>query len=380
MRPTGRMHIGHLKGVLENWVSLQDDYNCYFEIADWHALTDDPTINKGVQKNVIDMVKDWLAVGIDPEKSVIFRQSLVPQHAELHLVLSMLVSVNRLLRNPTFKEKVADIRKKKSETKISLNLEGLRVENEIESIVDYLRSENADEANRMLKSVIERIKEEVMERISVVDTYESYIPPEISYGLLGYPVLQAADILLYKGEVVPVGEDQVPHLELTREIARDFNRIYGDIFPIPEPLLTSIPKILGIDGRKMSKSYNNAIFISDSPETIKNKVHKSITDPMKIRKNDPGRPEICPVFYMHKAFNVEGYMQIEEDCRKGTLGCVECKRRISEIMIESLEGFRRKAESLKDDVVVEIIREGSEKAREKAENTMSEVRKCIWNF
>jgi tryptophanyl-tRNA synthetase len=379
MRPTGRMHVGHLKGVLENWVKLQENYKCYFEVADWHALTDEPTRNREVLRNTLDMVKDWLAVGIDPKRSVIFRQSLVPQHAEIHLIFSMLVSVNRLLRNPTFKEKVSELRKKKSEIKLSLNLENLSVEGEVGGIVEFIKGEDKEKGEKFLRGVIGRIKEEVLERLSFLDFDDSLIPSEISYGFLGYPILQAADILIYKGELVPVGEDQLPHLELSREIARDFNRIYGEVFPIPEPLLTEIPKILGIDGRKMSKSYNNAIFISDTPEEITQKVKKSITDPMKIRKGDPGRPEICPIFYLHKAFNSDESYEIEENCRKGVLGCVDCKNRIAGKLISALEPYREKAKELSDDLIMDVIREGSRVARERAEETVEEVRRVIWS-
>ncbi len=378
MRPTGRMHVGHLKGVLENWVKLQENYKCYFEVADWHALTDEPTRNREILRNTLDMVKDWLAVGIDPKKSVIFRQSLVPQHAEIHLIFSMLVSVNRLLRNPTFKEKVSELRKKRSEIKLSLNLENLSVEGEVEGIVDFIKREDKEKGEKFLRGVIGRIKEEVLERLSFLDFDDSLIPSEISYGFLGYPVLQASDILIYKGELVPVGEDQLPHLELSREIARDFNRIYGEVFPVPEPLLTEIPKILGIDGRKMSKSYNNAIFISDTPEEITQKVKKSITDPMKIRKGDPGRPEICPIFYLHKAFNPDESYEIEENCRKGVLGCVDCKNRIAGKLISALEPYREKAKELSDDLIMDVIREGSRVARERAEETVEEVRRVLW--
>jgi len=379
MRPTGRMHVGHLKGVLENWVNLQENYKCYFEVADWHALTDEPTRNREILRNTLDMVKDWLAVGIDPKRSVIFRQSLVPQHAEIHLIFSMLVSVNRLLRNPTFKEKVSELRKKKSEIKLSLNLENLSVEGEVGGIVEFIKGEDKEKGEKFLRGVIGRIKEEVLERLSFLDFNDSLIPSEISYGFLGYPVLQAADILIYKGELVPVGEDQIPHLELSREIARDFNRIYGEVFPIPEPLLTEIPKILGIDGRKMSKSYNNAIFISDTPEEIAQKVKRSITDPMKIRKGDPGRPEICPIFYLHKAFNPDESYEIEENCRKGVLGCVDCKNRIAGKLISALEPYREKAEELSDDLIMDVIREGSRVARERAEETVEEVRRVLWS-
>jgi tryptophanyl-tRNA synthetase len=379
MRPTGRMHVGHLKGVLENWVKLQENYKCYFEVADWHALTDEPTRNREILRNTLDMVKDWLAVGIDPKRSVIFRQSLVPQHAEIHLIFSMLVSVNRLLRNPTFKEKVSELRKKKSEIKLSLNLENLSVEGEVGGIVEFIKGEDKEKGEKFLRGVIGRIKEEVLERLSFLDFDDSLVPSEISYGFLGYPVLQAADILIYKGELVPVGEDQLPHLELSREIARDFNRIYGEVFPIPEPLLTEIPKILGIDGRKMSKSYNNAIFISDTPEEITQKVKKSITDPMKIRKGDPGRPEICPIFYLHKAFNPDESYEIEENCRKGVLGCVDCKNRIAGKLISALEPYREKAEELSDDLIMDVIIEGSRVARERAEETVEEVRRVLWS-
>jgi tryptophanyl-tRNA synthetase len=379
MRPTGRMHVGHLKGVLENWVNLQENYKCYFEVADWHALTDEPTRNREILRNTLDMVKDWIAVGIDPKRSVIFRQSLVPQHAEIHLIFSMLVSVNRLLRNPTFKEKVSELRKKKSEIKLSLNLENLSVEGEVGGIVEFIKGEDKEKGEKFLRGVIGRIKEEVLERLSFLDFDDSLIPSEISYGFLGYPVLQAADILIYKGELVPVGEDQLPHLELSREIARDFNRIYGEVFPIPEPLLTEIPKILGIDGRKMSKSYNNAIFISDTPEEITQKVKKSITDPMKIRKGDPGRPEICPIFYLHKAFNSDESYEIEENCRKGVLGCVDCKNRIAGKLISALEPYREKAEKLSDDLIMDVIIEGSRVARERAEETVEEVRRVLWS-
>ncbi|NPA79786.1 MAG: tryptophan--tRNA ligase [Thermotogae bacterium] len=379
MRPTGRMHVGHLAGVLTNWVRLQDEYECYYEIADWHALTDDPKKAKEVEANVMGMVRDWLAVGIDPRKAVIFRQSYVPEHAELHLLFSMLVSVPRLLRNPTFKEKLAELRKRKGYTKMVLKVDRLSVEDELEQILRFIREEDERKALRMLQSVLNRVRDEVLERITTeVALDEAAIPAEVSYGLLGYPVLQAADILLYKGEVVPVGADQLPHLELTREIARDFNRTYAPIFPIPEPLLTETPKILGTDGRKMSKSYGNAIFLSDPPEVIERKVRSSITDPMKVRRNDPGRPEVCPIFHMHKVFNAEEAPQIEEDCRAGKLGCVACKGRLARVLIERLTPIRERAESFTDEEILDVIREGSARAKEVAERTMGEVREAVF--
>ncbi len=373
------MHIGHLAGVLTNWVKLQDEYECYYEIADWHALTDDPTKAREVNSNVLGMVRDWLAVGIDPEKATVFRQSYVPEHTELHLAFSMLVSVPRLLRNPTFKEKLAELRKRKGYTKMQLKVEELEVEKELPQILKFVREEDEEKAERMLSSVINRTKEEVLEKITgEVSLDEAAIPSEVSYGLLGYPVLQAADILLYKGEVVPIGADQLPHLELTREIARDFNRTYAPIFPIPEPLLTETPKILGTDGRKMSKSYNNAIFLSDPPEVIEKKVKSSITDPMKVRRNDPGRPEVCPIFHMHRVFNREEVGEIERACRAGELGCVACKRRLTEVLIERLTPIREKAQSYSDEDVLQVIVEGSKRAKEVAERTMEEVREAIF--
>ncbi|NPB02884.1 MAG: tryptophan--tRNA ligase [Thermotogae bacterium] len=379
MRPTGRMHVGHLAGVLSNWVKLQYEYECLYEIADWHALTDDPYRSKEIDENVLGMVKDWLAVGIDPSKATIFRQSYVPEHAELHLMFSMLVSVPRLLRNPTFKEKLAELRKKKGYTRLAFKMGELDVEKELEGALNFLRSENPAKALRMLQSLISRTKSEVLDRITtetVLD--ETAIPPEISYGFLGYPVLQAADILLYKGEVVPIGEDQLPHLELTREIARDFNRHYAPIFPVPEPLLTETPRILGTDGRKMSKSYDNAIFLSDPPEVIEKKVKSSITDPMKVRLKDPGRPEICPIFQMHRVFNREEAPVIEEACRAGELGCVACKKRLAEVLKEKLAPIRDRAASYSDDEVSEVIREGSRRAKERAIRTMEEVRGAVF--
>ncbi len=373
------MHVGHLAGVLTNWVRLQDEYDCYYEIADWHALTDDPSKAREVSRNALNMVRDWLAVGIDPKKSVIFRQSYVPEHAELHLAFSMLVSVPRLLRNPTFKEKLTELRKKKGYTKMALKVERLKVEDEVEQVLKFVREEEEDKARRMLESVIGRTKEEVLEKItSGVSLDEAAIPSEVSYGLLGYPVLQAADILLYKGEVVPIGADQLPHLELTREIARDFNRTYAPLFPVPEPLLTETPKILGTDGRKMSKSYNNAIFLSDPPEVIEKKVKSSITDPMKVRLRDPGRPEVCPIFHMHRVFNPEEAPEIEDACRSGNLGCVACKRRLTEVLIERLTPIRERAEGYTDEDVLAVIREGSRKAREVAGRTIEEVKEAVF--
>ncbi len=312
MRPTGRLHIGHLAGVLKNWKILQNEHDCFFLVADIHTLTTN-TDTTNLRRNIYEMVIDWLVAGISPEKSVVFVQSSIPQHAELHLYFSMLVTVARLQRNPTLKEQVRDL-----------------------GLID-----------------------------------------KISYGHLGYPVLQASDILLYKGEGVPVGEDQIPHLELTREIARRFNSMYGKVFPEPKPLLTDFPRVLGTDGRRMQKSLNNAIFLSDTPEDIEKKIKNSFTDPKKIYKNDPGHPDNCPVFGLHKLFNQENSSEIEEDCRKGILGCVECKKRVVPRVRESLEPFRKGREIYKEDDIKEVLNKGIRKASRVAEETMGQVKEYL---
>ncbi|MEW5842917.1 MAG: tryptophan--tRNA ligase [Bacteroidota bacterium] len=311
MRPTGKLHIGHYVGALENWIKLQNEYESYHLIADYHVLTTDLSTEE-IYNNTIDMLIDWLASGLDPEKSPMFRQSQIKEHAELFLIFSMLITKARLERNPTLKEQVRD----------------LNIENVI-------------------------------------------------YGHLGYPVLQAADILLYKGEAVPVGEDQVPHVEITREIARKFNNQYGKVFSEPEPLLTKFARLPGLDGdAKMSKSLGNTILLSDDAETVKQKLRKAVTDPQKIRKNDPGRPEICLVFTYHQKFNPSEAQQIEKDCRSGVLGCVECKLRCAEKINQFLAPIleRRKKLEANLDYVKDVLIEGEKKARVVAEQTMSEVR------
>lgn len=311
MRPTGKLHIGHYVGALENWIKLQNEYESYHLIADYHVLTTDLSTEE-IYNNTIDMLIDWLASGLDPEKAPMFRQSQVKEHAELFLIFSMLITKARLERNPTLKEQVRD----------------LNIENVI-------------------------------------------------YGHLGYPVLQAADILLYKGEAVPVGEDQVPHVEITREIARRFNNQYGEVFREPEPLLTRFARLPGLDGdAKMSKSLGNTILLSDDSETVKQKLRKAVTDPQKIRKNDPGRPEICLVFTYHQKFNPEETAEIETNCRSGALGCVDCKlkctAKINEFLAPILE--RRKKLEANPGHVKDILIEGEKKARVVAEKTMAEVR------
>ena len=314
MRPTGKLHIGHLVGALENWVSLQHTFQNYHLIADYHALTTNLD-SSSLYENSIEMLIDWLAAGIDPSLSPMFRQSQIKDHTELQLLFAMLITSARLERNPTVKDQVRD----------------LNIEN-------------------------------------------------ISYGHLGYPVLQAADILLYKGEVVPVGEDQVPHVEITREIARKFNTQYGNVFPEPEAKLTKFARLPGLDGNsKMSKSAGNTILLSDSPEEIAKRMKTAVTDPQKIRKGDPGRPEVCLVFTYHKKFNPTEVQEIETNCRSGALGCVDCKlnaaRKIAGYLAPVRER-RMKYESHPDEVK-DILADGEKKALAIARQTMSEVHQAM---
>ena len=315
MRPTGKLHLGHLVGALENWVALQREYNNYHLIADYHALTTNLD-STALEQNSFDMLIDWLAAGIDPVKSPVFRQSKIKEHTELHLIFSMLITAARLERNPAVKDQARD----------------LHIEN-------------------------------------------------LTYGHLGYPVLQAADILLYKGDLVPVGEDQVPHVEISREIARRFNAQYGKVFPEPEPKLTPFARLPGLDGldRKMSKSTGNTILLSDSPEEIRTKMRTAVTDPKKIRRNDPGRPEICLVFRYHQKFNPGEAPGVEADCRSGALGCVDCKNRIAAKIADSLAPFREKRAALESDMsgVRGILADGESRARTRAEETMKEVRDAM---
>ena len=318
MRPTGRLHIGHYVGALENWVSLQDQYKNYHLIADYHTLT--TSLDTGnVYNDSIDMVIDWIACGIDPEKSPIFRQSKIKEHTELHLIFSMLITKNRLEKNPTLKEQIRDLKMQ-----------------------------------------------------------------SVSYGHLGYPVLQSADILLYKGDAVPVGEDQVPHVEITRHIAEHFNanfNLSGNmIFPIPEPKITLFPRLPGLDGKaKMSKSLGNGILLSDSEDEIKGKMKKAFTDPAKLRKGDPGNPDICLVYTYHKKFNPEEEPEIREGCKSGTLGCFDCKMKCAGKIAEHFAPAREKRAALETNLnhVLEIIVDGETRARAAAEKTMGEVREAM---
>lgn len=311
-RVTGRAHIGNFLGAFSNWAKLQDSYECFYEVADLHALT--TQINTEDMRPVIrELVADWIACGIDPKKSVLFIQSLVPQHAELHLLLSMLAPVGWLEGNPTLKEQVRD-----------LNL-----------------------------------------------------GDKVNYGLLGYPVLQAADILIYKANAVPVGEDQLPHVEMTREIARKFNNAYGNVFPEPESLVTKASRIPGLDGKKMSKSLNNFILIDESLLSLKTKISQAFTDPQKIRKDDKGHPEGCVVFAYHNLVNLEAVGGIKSECIAGSRGCVACKGEAAEAMSKFLEPYRERRAGIKINEIDEILEAGSEKAREVAAVTMAEVKKAM---
>jgi len=313
MRPTGNLHLGHVLGALNNWVTMQDSYDCIYGIVDWHALTTEYENVGDISGNVIEVAIDWIAAGIDPERSTLIIQSLVPEHAELHLLFSMIIPLPWLERVPTYKEQQKQLQEKDLST----------------------------------------------------------------YGFLGYPLLQAADILVYKADAVPVGEDQLSHIELTREVARRFNYFYGDVFPEPQSVLTPVPRLPGTDGRKMSKSYNNSIMLSDSPKEVQAKIAKMMTDPARVRRFDPGTPEVCPVYTYHQVFSEKEILpEIERGCRTAGIGCTDCKK----ILGQSLQRFmgpiydRRKNWENRKTEVQQILLEGSMKARGIAEETMAEVR------
>ncbi|HOV22078.1 MAG TPA: tryptophan--tRNA ligase [bacterium] len=313
MRPTGPLHIGHLFGALKNWKKLQDDgYKCFYMIADYHALSTEYANPQKIKENVEEVAIDFLISGLNPEKSTIFIQSLVPQHSELHLLFSMFVPIPYLERNPVYKEQIKELKDKDLHT----------------------------------------------------------------YGFLGYPILQAADILLYKATYVPIGVDQLPHLELTREIARRFNYLYGETFPIPEALLTETPKILGTDGRKMSKSYNNCIYLKDSPDIIKKRVSTMFTDPKRIYRKDKGHPGKCPVFMYQNIFNKERVGEIKKSCKEGEIGCTDCKKELGEKVVDFLKDIQEKREELSKnkEYIWKILKNGSEKAREVATKTLKDVK------
>jgi tryptophanyl-tRNA synthetase len=305
-----------MAGALDNWKWLQEEYECFFFAADWHALTTEYTNTEIIRGNIRDMIIDWLSVGLSPEKSVLFVQSKIKEHAELHLLLSMITPLPWLERVPSYKEQQQEL------------------------------------ANRDLST----------------------------YGFLGYPLLQTADIIIYKAHKVPVGIDQVPHVELSREIARRFNFFYGEVFPVPEPMLTEIPKLLGIDGRKMSKSYDNAIYLSDPPEEIRRKASLMFTDPNRIRRRDPGNPDICNVFAFHKVYSPpEVVERVNVDCRRAVLGCVEDKKQLAEILVACLAPIQEQRAGYLQNPhrVEEILESGCQRAHKIAAQTMDEVRAAM---
>jgi tryptophanyl-tRNA synthetase len=316
LRPTGRVHLGNYFGAIRNWVQLQDKYRCYYFVADWHALTSDYADPENIRQSTYDAVADWLAAGLDPKKSTIFVQSEVKEHAELHLLLSMVTPLPWLERVPTFKDQQAQIDDKDLNT----------------------------------------------------------------YGFLGYPLLQTADIIVYRANHVPVGEDQASHLELSREIVRRFNNFYGDVFPEPQPLFTATPKVPGLDGRKMSKSYGNTIGLTASADEIRALVMTMFTDPNRIRRKDPGNPDICNLFQFHKLFSDDATIaRIDHECRAALIGCVDDKKLLAEIMIEELRPIRARREEIDRDpgIVWNVLREGNERARERAGETLTLVRRAM---
>ena len=311
-RPTGPLHVGHWFGNIQNMLRLQDDHDAFFFIADWHMLTTDYDRTDLLPERVRELVLDWLAAGIDPQKATVYRQSDVPEVAEMALLIGMITPLGWLERVPTYKERLRDLAER-------------------------------DIAN---------------------------------YGLLGYPVLQTVDITIVRGELVPVGEDQVAHLEISREIVRRFNRLYGDVLVEPQPLLSEAPLIAGSDGRKMSKSLDNYVGIRDHPDDIRAKVRMFITDPEKIRRGDPGRPEICPIFALHRLFSPDILEWTEANCRTGELGCVDCKGNLSDRIVEYYRPFRERRAELESEegLVEQVLAEGAAKVRPLVEDTMKAVR------
>jgi tryptophanyl-tRNA synthetase len=316
MRPTGKLHLGHFHGVLANWLELQKEFECFFFAADWHSLTTEYDNTAGIRDNIREMLLDWLAFGIDPEQSTIFVQSKVPQHAELNLILSMITPLSWLERNPTYKE--------------------------------------------------------MQDNLAAKDL--------ATFGFLGYPVLMASDIIVYKATRVPVGHDQLPHLEITREIARRFNYLYREVFPEPVALLTETPKVLGLDGRKMSKSYGNAIFLSETAEETQKKVMSMVTDVQRPRRSDPGEPDRCVAFTLHSLYVPdEKRAEIVNSCRGAQIGCVDCKKILGQYVVETLAPFREKRQGLTErpGLIEEVLNEGSRKAASVAAATMEEVRAAV---
>ncbi len=316
MRPTGKLHLGHLVGALENWVKLQEEYDCFFMVADWHAVMSEYENPAGLKESITDNVIDWLSCGINPDTSALFIQSRVKEHLELYMMFSVITPLGLLERCPTYKEQLREV------------------------------------TNRDLST----------------------------YGFLGYPVLQAADILLYKAQVVPVGEDQLPHLELTRQISRKFNNLYKqEVFPDPQALLTVARRLAGLDGRKMSKSYGNTIALSEAPDGVRAKVMSMFTDPARVKRSDPGHPEVCNVHSYYAVFAPQRKQDIDERCRKAEIGCTDCKKELAQVLIAILAPIQdKRRELLKDPGRLEdILEEGGKKAQAVAEATVHEAKKLM---
>ena len=315
LKPTGRVHLGNYFGAVRNWVRLQESYPCYYFVADWHALTSNYADPSEIRQYTFDAVADWIAAGMDPQRTVIFVQSEVKEHAELHLLLSMITPLPWLERVPTVKD---------------------------------AQGNDDDTLN--------------------------------TYGFLGYPLLQTADIIIYRSAYVPIGVDQAAHLEISREIVRRFNNFYGDIFPEPQPLFTETPKVPGLDGQKMSKSYGNTIPLSAGADEIRALVMTMFTDPNRVRRKDPGNPDICNLFQFHRLFSDDATIaRVDHECRAAQIGCVDDKKLLAEIMIESLRPIRERREQIERDpsIVWDALRDGNRKARERAQETMELVRKAM---
>lgn len=353
MRPTGRLHLGNYWGALRNWVDLQSRYRSFFCVVDWHMLTTGFEDTSKLQENVREMTLDWLAAGLDPAQAVIFRQSDVPEHAELALMLSMVTPLSWLENNPTWKEQLHELSKTKSSAGAAPVAAGTAKPSREEEI-----------AGQEAHAAAERLR---------------------SHGFIGYPVLQAADILLYKGVKVPVGADQLPHVELSRQIARRFNHFFGEVFPEPQGLLTPTPKVPGLDGRKMSKSYENAVDILETSASLAKKIKSAYTDPNRKSASDPGHPEPCPenppgctVYALHKLYGEDAFVRKRgEECRAGALGCGACKTDLLAEMEPPFAEFRRRREAYDAKAVDRVLAEGAEKAREVARKTMDEVRRAM---
>ncbi len=318
MRPTGKLHLGHYLGVLKNWIELQKSNDCRFFVADWHALSTSYEDKLNLKLLGHELVKEWVAAGIDPNRSTIFVQSAVKEHAELYVLLNMITPLGWLERNPTYKDQIVQMQHKEIHTA----------------------------------------------------------------GFLTYPVLQTADIILYNADAVPIGEDQKPHLEIAREIVRRFHHLFDcEIFKEPKELLTQLSRLQGLDGRKMSKSYNNAIYLSDTPEEVWQKLRGAKTDPQRIRRNDPGDPDVCLVFDYHKALTDDATVQkIDADCRAGAIGCIDCKKICAQSIERLLEPIREKRASINDEEIDEIVKEGNKKAQSEAAETMDRVNGAIFEI